>query len=417
MIGMTVVPQDQKAHLNDLLSKLVMMLHSRLQSLGRRRTLVFAVLSVLAIVSFLAVSKLVKRYSEQERALARHMYAQGQADQQTGRPDLALEDYRAALLYDRDNSQYQLSLARALRDSGRTEEAETYLLKLWEANPQDGAVNLALGRLYARRGSIENALHYYHNAIYGTWPGNADKVRNDAEFELVEFLLKANAAPQAQAELISFAAARPADTAIQLRIANLFMQAQDYEHALVRLREVLSQDPRNALAAAGAGEAAFALGRYRHAESYLRIASILNPQDEQIRELLQTTGMMLESDPFMRGISDAERTRRIRAAYTQAGSRLDSCAKQQGIDLQQASASPAPASDLVSLHNRWIDIKPKMKNPAVAAVEEENGNSVISLVGSIEQETATLCGPPTGMDKVLLLISQEPASSDTGADK
>ncbi len=91
-----------------------------------------------------------------------------------GNPEAALGDFRAALSYSHDNSQYQLSLARALRDTGRTAEAETYLISLWERTPQEGPVNLALGRLFAREQQFDKAIQYYHNAIYGFWASDAD---------------------------------------------------------------------------------------------------------------------------------------------------------------------------------------------------------------------------------------------------
>jgi len=394
-----------------------MQLRPQFQSITRRPSFIFAVLSVLAIVSFLGVARLVKRYREQEKALGRRMYARGLTEQRGSRPEPAIEDFRAALLYDRDNSQYQLSLARALRDSGRTDEAETYLLRLWEGNPEDGAVNLALGRLAARRGSVEDALHYYHNAIYGIWPDNADSARSSAEFELIDFLIKAGANPQAQAELITVAATHPEDASTRIRIAQLFMHIHDYEHALVGFQAVWNRDHGNAVAAAGAGEAAFALGRYSNAESYLRAAAILDPSDTRTREVLQMTTMLLESDPFARGIPDAERLRRVTTAFTQAGSRLESCAKQEGVDLNLDGSPGQQSSGLAALQARWLEMKPKMRHLTPSQSKQDLSGAVMDLVSEIEQQTTKLCGEPSGMDEALFLISQERASAEIGAEK
>jgi len=390
------------------------MIRAQLQSVTRRPSFIFAVLTVLAIICFLAVARLVKRYGEQEKALARRMYALGRSEQAAGRPERSLEDYRAALLYDRDNFQYQLSLARALRDSGRTDEAESYLLRLWETNPQDGAVNLALGRLAARRGSVEGAMHYYHNAIYGIWPENADQARKNAEFELIEFLIKAGANPQAQAELITLAATHPDDKDTNLRIADLFMQVHDYEHALTGFEWVWDHDRQNAAAAAGAGEAAFALARYRNAEFYLRSAVTLDPGDTNSKELLQMANVILSSDPFSGRITETERIRRIRTAYEQAGSRLEACAKQQGIDLTKLEGQ---TGSIVGLRSRWMAMKPKMRRLSLSVGQADDSSAAMDLVGDIEQETAKSCGEPSGMDKALLLITQERTASDMEAEK
>jgi len=390
------------------------MLDAQFQSIARRPPVIIAGLLVLAILMFLAVTRLVHRFGEQEKALARHMFEQGQAEQRAGNPDRAIEDFRAALLYNRDDFQYQLSLAAALRDSGRTEESETYLIGLWEGKPQDGMVNRALGRLAARQGSVDKAIQYYHNAAYGVWASDADQNRLNAEFELIEFLLKANARPQAQAELITLAASHPRDTATQLRIASLFVRAQDYEHALEIYRGVLQAEPNNTAAATGAGEMTFTLGQYHAAESDLRDALRLNPADAHLNELLQTTTMILQSDPFDHRVSFAEQKRRLEKALEQAGARLAACAKAQNIDLTQPNLSSS--SNLSALKGRWVAVKHDISR-ANSVRENDEASSAMDLVADIEQKTAHVCGPPTGMDQALLLLSQDRMSNTAGGTK
>src|SRR5262252_6689868 len=105
---------------------------------ARRNILVLAVLTLIAILAFALVSRLVTRYRANERQLAWHVFEQGMALYKAGNPARALDNFRTALTYDPDNFQYQLSLARALRDSGNLAEAETYLSSLWQRNPEDG---------------------------------------------------------------------------------------------------------------------------------------------------------------------------------------------------------------------------------------------------------------------------------------
>src|SRR5579862_1840308 len=209
-----------------------------LKLIARRAPVILATLLVVAVLAVLGVNRLVNRFHEQEKALARHLYERGFHAQTVGNPEAALGDFRAALTYDHNNFQYQLSLARALRDTGRTAEAETYLISLWERSPQEGLVNLALGRLYAREQLFDKAIQYYHNAIYGVWASDADARRRDAQFELIEFLLQHKDYPQAQAELITMAPELPAVPALHLRVADLFARAQDYEHALAQYEQV-----------------------------------------------------------------------------------------------------------------------------------------------------------------------------------
>jgi len=145
---------------------------------SRRRLIVLAALTAITLVLFVLVSRLVTRFQANEKAIARHVFAQGLAYYQSGDAARALDDFHVALTYDPDNTQYQLDLARALRDSGRLSEAAAYLDTLWTRDPQDAVINLALARLAVRQSSIDNALRSYHNAIYGVWPSDPDANRH-----------------------------------------------------------------------------------------------------------------------------------------------------------------------------------------------------------------------------------------------
>ncbi len=379
----------------------------KLTLLARRPPVIIASLSVLAILGFWGVNHLVVRFREQEKALARRMYRLGEGEVASGRPEQAIDNFRAALSYDRSNFQYQLSLARALRDTGRVAEAHTYLLTLWERTPEDSTVNLALARLAVRENSMENALRYYHNAIYGAWPSNGERRRSDAQFELIDFLLKANALPQAQAELIALAPSLPSDAQFHLRLAQLFSRAQDYEHALAQFELVLRLDHQITAASTGAGEAAYQLGRYGSADRYLSAAVKANPDDLHSSNLLQTTSLLLETDPYVRRISIAERSRRIRRAFDQAGQRIDACVASLAPNL----AAAAPATDLISLNSRWVEMKPKVIR--LRSTEMEMDDAAMDLVFQIEQATAAKCGAPSGLDQALLTLAQD----RTGAER
>jgi len=366
-----------------------------------RPVVVIASLTVLAVVGFAGVTRLANRFGEQQKALARHLYEQGLTEQQAGKPELALEHFRAALSYSHDNFQYQLSLARVLRDTGRTSEAETYLVNLWERSPQDGAVNLALGRLSAREDLLDKTIQYYHNAIYGVWPSNSDEHRLKAWFELVEFLLRQNARPQAQAELIALSAELPHRPDAQLRVADLFIQAQDYPHALVEYQHVLQIDHGNPQALAGAGTAAFNLARYRTAARYLEADVDANPQDTQSAQMLQMSKLVLDEDPFGRGISTSERIHRIRSIFEQVGKRLDAC-----LNWSASASADTNLTTVPQLKIRWKEMKTKL---ARLGMRGESGlaDDVMDLVLQIEQQTAG-CGT-TPQDQVLLLLAQNRA--------
>jgi tetratricopeptide (TPR) repeat protein len=375
----------------------------------RSAPVILIILTLAAAMGFAAVGHLVARFTANQQARGRKLYAVGLQAAGAGRYDDAIAAFRAALTCDPTNSQYQLSLARALRDSNdprRLEEAESYLIALWQRTPQDAAVNLALARVAAHRGSVEDATRYYHNAMYGVWNSNPDANRNKARIELIQFLLKKNAVANAESELMALAASLPSEPASHLQAAQLFSEAQDYPNALAQDEAVLRLDPANSAALAGAGQAAYEAGNYATAEYYLRSAVAANPRDTNLRQLLDTTEIVLRASPFRTHLSDAERNRRITAAFSQAEDRVTKCAQKTGVDL---NSSPN-ASPLSRLQTRWIAAKPELEHLR-APGETDLPDAIMDIVFQIEQQTAAICGQPQGLDLALLLISRKRAAA------
>jgi len=355
-----------------------------------------ALLAVLGVIFFLAVAGLSRAYHAQREALGNRWFSRGVVDLNARRYDSAMTEFRSALLYSRDNYDYQLNLAEALIGLGRTAEAYSYLVNLWEEEPENGVVNLELARMAAQRGQTEQAQRYYHNAIYAVWPSDQEEKRRETRLELIEYLLSINATAQAQAESIALQE-NLGEPAQQRRVGDLFLRAQDYEHALAAYRLSLKYERRNAAALAGAGWAAFQLGRYPLAERYLQAAVSFNPDDTQSTERLKTTQLVLHMDPFRRQISVDERNKIVVDAFATAGKRLSSCARPKAA---AASTSAQPR-----LADEWAKMKPRIteqqlrRNPDL--VEQ-----AMDLVFEIERQTSATCGTPTGEDLALLLISK-----------
>jgi tetratricopeptide (TPR) repeat protein len=362
-----------------------------------REPVLLALLAVLAIVCFAGVSGLSRLYHTQQQALGNRWFTRGVTDLKALRFDRAVVEFRAALEYSRDNYSYQLNLAEALIGLKRTSQAYAYLINLWDRQPEDGVVNLELARIAAERHETEQALRYYHNAIYATWPNDEETERQAARLELIEYLLKINANTQAQAELIAMAANLGEDSAQQVQVGDLFVQAQDYEHALAAYRISLKSERHNAAALAGAGLAAFELAHYDTAQRYLQGAVMGNPQDKKSAGLLQTTELVLQMDPFQRQITAAERARIVVEAFEAAGDRLKSCGGGNGFAMG-AGSTP-------SLAQSWTEMKRKITTLRLSR-DPDLVESAMDLVFNIERQTSAKCGAPTGKDAALLLIAK-----------
>lgn len=363
----------------------------------KQQPVMLALLAVLGVIFFLGVAGLSRAYHAQRKALGSRWFSRGMADLNARRYDIAVTEFRSALLYSRDNYDYQLNLAEALLGLGRTAEVYSYLANLWEEEPENGVVNLELSRIAAQRGQTEQAQRYYHNAIYAVWPDDQEGRRRETRLELIEYLLSINARAQAQAELIALQENLGEDPAQQKRVGDLFLRAQDYEHALAAYRLCLRSDRRNEGALAGAGWAAFQFGRYPLAERYLQGAVALNPNDTQSAERLRTTQLVLRMDPFRRQISVDGRDKIVVEAFATAGKRLSSCATPK--------AAAASTSSQPSLADEWAKMKPRITQQQLRQ-NPDLVEQAMDMVFEIERQTSATCGTPTGEDQALLLISK-----------
>ncbi len=174
------------------------------------------------------------------------------------------------------------------------------------------------------------------------------------------------------------------------------MQAQDYEHALAEYRESLKFDRHNATDLAGAGRAAFELGRYDIAQRYLESAIAANPNDTQSGELLKTTELVLRMDPFRRQIPVDQRHRIVILAFNAGGERLKAC---------PAVDSPANTAAQPGLVEKWENLKPQITEAGLRR-DPDLVEQAMSLVFDIERQASAVCGPPSGIDLALLLISK-----------
>jgi tetratricopeptide (TPR) repeat protein len=364
-----------------------------------REPVILALLSALAVALFLGVSGLSRIFHGQQDSLGTRWFARGVRDLKARRFAPAVEEFRTALLYSRDNASYQLNLAEALIGLQRTDEAYAYLVNLWDREPENGLVNLELARIASQKGETERALRYYHNAIYATWPGDGQTERRETRLELIKLLLSIKDHPQAQSELIALAANLAGSPSEEARVGELFLQAQDYEHALEQYRLSLKSDHRNPEALAGAGRAAFELGRYPLAQRYLQAAVSASPSDTQSAAQLRTADLVLQLDPFQRQISVRQRNQIVTEAFNAAGQRLKSCPAPLGAEAPAAQAPPE------NLAEQWG----KMKSQITAGGLRRNPDLVekaMDLVFEIERRTSTTCTPPAGADLALLLVAK-----------
>ncbi len=360
---------------------------------------------IFLILMFVITGFTVRTYRNVERGFAVQWYARGEDDLRASRAEAALADFRTALSYSHDNEQYELRLAEALTEAGNTAgaraEARTYLLGLLDRQPGNATANLELARLAARDHLIDDAVRYYHQAIYGEWDFDAVARRRNARLELVEYLLDEGQKDSARAELISLAADLPPDPALQTRVGTLLLRVGGYDDALKLFNEALRPNPHLATALAGAGECFFYRGDYEQAERYLARAVQQDPHLSQAAALRETAQAVLRLDPFNRRLSNMERGRRAATDFSLAMACLQSCAAQRGIDLKAKGSDP-----LQTLQGMALDLQAHARQSTLSR-DAELLSEVMDAAFSMEQASVHACGEPQGQDLALLLIARE----------
>jgi tetratricopeptide (TPR) repeat protein len=374
-----------------------------------REPVMLAVLTGLTIVLFLAVGGLSRLYHAQLASLAVRWAGRGVDDLNAGHYKVAITEFRTALLYDRDNGAYQLSLAQALLGLGKpdsTDSAYAYLINLWSREPENGVVNLELARIAVGKKETDRALRFYHNAIYATWPGNQETERRKARLELIDYLLRTNARTQAESELIALEANAGDDAAQQTLLGDLFLRVGDNGRALTAFQASLKLERRNPAAEAGAGRAEFAMGRYADAQRSLQAAVAAAPADNASAELLRTAQAAIRMDPFRPQIPDRERDQIVMDAFATAGERLKTC-ETNAAAIAAPGKKPAagtPNTAWRQFSSQWSALQPQVtanslrQNPDLV-------NTAMNLAFAIEREAVGACGPATGADQALLLVA------------
>jgi tetratricopeptide (TPR) repeat protein len=360
-----------------------------------------ALASAAALVIFLFTRDMAARERKMEAGVAAVWFEDGRAQATAGRLDKAIDSFRKATSRDQENVAYVLALADALADAGHTAEAEETLLRLREASPEKADINLRLARLAAKNGEVPDAVRYYHNALYGQWSGaDADRRREEAQFELIRFLLDHQDRRGALSELLLLGRQISTDPGGQVEAGQLFLRAGDAQHALQHFRAAIRLEADNADALAGAGEAVLRLDDFPQARRDLEAALARRPGDESALQLLDLTKTVLANDPLAHGLSAVERSRRLQADFDQAAARLQACWALQSAGTGTANPQlPSLSAEALAMRGQ---IRAKGRGP-----DPDLFRSAMELIYRVEEVASAACGEPAALDSALLIIGRK----------
>jgi tetratricopeptide (TPR) repeat protein len=303
------------------------------------------------------------------------------------RLDDAIEHLRTAATLDHERAVYTVALAQAVLAQGRANDAEQMLLPLLERDATDGAANLAMARVLAKQGRIDEAKSYYHRAIYGIWPGDAARSRAIARFELIDLLAQTGAKQELLAELLPIEDESPEDTVLRKKVADFFVLAGSPAKASDIYRDLLRKNPRDADAYVGLGRAALAMGNYPVARNDFLAAQRISPDDSSIVHTIKLADSVIAIDPTQRGLGLDEQVRRSRQLVQMTIKSAHKC-----LDVE----APQVAAALDSVARSLV-------NPAGVVTRAQAVDENISLAGALWRMREGRCtGRPE--DEALALV-------------
>lgn len=382
--------------------------------LHSRETILLLAFVVLG-VAFAVTGVAAKGYHAQRRSLAGQWHARGVSDLAAAKPEAAVKDFVTALVYGRENlpdeelAAYQLDLAESLVATGRSDEARSYLLDLWERAPGNGKINLDLARLAVQEGDDASARRYFESAIDGVWQGDSTQVaaeRFEIRMEFYRYLASRGDPFAAQSVLLEASASLPPDSPRNVQVGHLMLDTGHEQQALALFEQALRMDSHNAAALAGAGLASFKLGGDAAAVRYLEEASRVKEREpqaaldvQQADQASRTLAIARETlgiDPFRAGLGVEDRAERAMRSYNAAMARLRDCAQQKGIALPKDTVPKSLPSAVVP--NNVADAYTRLAEQPMRQSDLVNHparvEQVMTLVFAAEAVVDGACGSP-----------------------
>jgi tetratricopeptide (TPR) repeat protein len=248
---------------------------------------------------------------------------------------------------------------------------------------------------------MPEALRYYHAAIYGVWDTDPIAMRWKVRKEFCEYLLDNNAINQAEAEIIALADnTSPEDIQGRNTVGSLLLRARMWSRALQEFQTLLSHDPHDEDALAGAATATFQLGQYLQARDYLERLPREKLENPELARMYEVSRKVVSLNPFASGLSVDEKAKRTAEALAVAQARAFACERQNGSKSSGTSSTSALDAALASNQNS-ADWTQRNLRKYLERIEP-----AMSAVFEMENTAADRCGEPQGADYALWLIGR-----------
>lgn len=361
---------------------------------------VLVLLFAAMFAGFIFAGILTASFRAEKRERAERHAAMALTLSQYGDYEHAIEHYRDALLYSRENFEYRLGLAMALYYLERYNEAELQLIELRAADPTRGVVNRLLARIAEINGRPVDAENYYRTAIFGRWVESAEENRLKARFELVSLLESQGKKLQAIGELLDLLGSVPNDNQMKRRIGLLFLDVGSPVNAARIFQELVSATPDDAVAHYGLARAEFEQGNYITAASEFEKAKRLGASDAGLDDRLTLARAVVDLDPTTRRLSTRETHRRSRELLERSLAALEFCISPASHLSQFVGPLPRDLDELINSAREISTGKTRQR------ATEESIESNISLAESLWSRRKERCPDTPVADQPLSLVME-----------
>jgi tetratricopeptide (TPR) repeat protein len=174
-----------------------------------------------------------------------------------------------------------------------------------------------------------------------------------------------------------------------------------WSRALQEFQTLLSHDPHDEDALAGAATAEFQLGQYLQARDYLEHLPNEKLENPELARMYEVSRRVVSLNPFAPGLSNDEKAKRAAEALALAQARASACEHQSdGASSGTAPTSVPPPAPVTTNRQEADWSEPNLRK------DPERIEPAMSSVFEMEDAAAERCGEPQGADYALWLIGR-----------
>ncbi len=196
-------------------------------------------------------------------------------------PDEALKFWKMALSIDPNDPSLLASIADVYSKQGNYSKARDYYFRAADNDPEYYLYIFEIGNTFYQEGIFDKALVSYYKAM-DLSPGNPVIL-----FSLGKIFMLMGFINEALANLEEVRRTNPSYPGLNLLLGNIYSNLDDHEQAFYYYVREIEANPNDIEAYKQLGLHCLEIGRKNEARKYLRRAKEVDPEDDELLELME----------------------------------------------------------------------------------------------------------------------------------